>query len=225
MRGLRTKTIDFYLNVLTCNFDIIVLSETWLAYDIRDSELFCSRYLVYRRDRESSGFHNNKTGGGVLVAVSKRLSSYRVTKWESRCEDVWVCVDVCLNKRPTKLLICAVYIPPPVQNHILEHFIDNANNALVNYNATLILGDFNLSSIEWMGSPGTPLTFSLNKNGIYEQRLLDFISLNNLSQYNHVYNHKNKILDLVLSHTAVRNLGKSDSPLSNIDSYHPPPGI
>lgn len=211
-----------YLNVLTCNYDIIVLSETWLASDILDSELFCDRYLVYRRDRESSGFHNNKSGGGVLVAVSKRLRSYRVTKWESKCEDVYVCVDICLNKRPSKLLICAVYIPPPVQKHILEHFIDNTNNALENFNATLILGDFNMSSIEWIGSPGAPLTSSLNKNGIYEQKLLDFISLNSLAQYNCMYNHKGKILDLVLTDTAVKSVGVSDSPLSNIDLYHPP---
>lgn len=70
-----------------------------------------------------------------------------------------------------------------------------------------------------MGSPGTTLASSLSKNGIYEQKLLDIISLNNLSQYHCIYNHKNKIFDIVLTDTTVKSLSMSESPLSNIDSY------
>ncbi|RVE50535.1 hypothetical protein evm_004864 [Chilo suppressalis] len=80
---------NFYINGLTCDYDIIVLCETWLAGDILDSELFSDRYSVYRRDRCSSGFHNSKSGGGVLIAVSKRLKSVRCIQYESKCEDVW----------------------------------------------------------------------------------------------------------------------------------------
>ncbi|CAB3251213.1 unnamed protein product [Arctia plantaginis] len=55
------------------NYDIIVLTETWLNSSVLSTELFDDRYVVYRRDRESSGFHPGKEGGGVLVAVSRRL--------------------------------------------------------------------------------------------------------------------------------------------------------
>ena len=222
VRGLRTKTADFYLNMLTCDYDIIVLCETWLAGDILDSELFCDRYLVYRRDRESSGFHNNKSGGGVLIAVSKRLSSCRLCNCESKCEDVWVSVDIYIDNKLEKLFICGVYIPPPVQRHILEHFLDGANRVLEKSVFSLIMGDFNLGSIEWTGSVGSPLIPSLNKNSMYEHMLLDFIALNNLNQYNCILNDRGRILDLVLSNISVNDLGLCVSPLTNVDTYHPP---
>lgn len=88
VRGLRTKTIDLFNNVICNDFDIIIFTETWLNSSVFDSELFDSRYVVYRRDRESSGFHSKKDGGGVLVAVSARFQSVRLKSLESKCEDL-----------------------------------------------------------------------------------------------------------------------------------------
>ncbi|KAL4709283.1 hypothetical protein ACJJTC_013343 [Scirpophaga incertulas] len=68
-RGLRTKTNQLYTNVLNCSYDIIVFTETWLNCGIRDSELFDSRYDLYRRDRITSENGSNLDGGGVLIAV------------------------------------------------------------------------------------------------------------------------------------------------------------
>lgn len=159
---MRTKTVEFFKNVICNDFDVIVLTETWLNSSISDNELFDSRYIVYRRDRESSGFHTKKEGGGVLVAVSKRLGSVRLFSYESDCEDVWVKLDVKDAKSKTNsLYICGVYIPPPVQKHILEHFFNNASSILGNHSGhTLILGDFNLSGLTWekkkqFGTDGT----------------------------------------------------------------------
>lgn len=54
------------------NYDIIILCETWLNSSILSSELFDDRFVVYRRDRETSNFRIKKEGGGVLIAVSKK---------------------------------------------------------------------------------------------------------------------------------------------------------
>lgn len=221
VRGLRTKTRDFYLNVLTCEYDIIVLCETWLSLDISDSELFCDNYLVYRRDRQSSGFHNNKSGGGVLIAVSKRITSYRLPHLESKCEDIWVCINIHLNGKLERIRICCVYIPSPVQSHVIEHFFDSVLVADSSYK-TLILGDFNMGGIHWDGSPGMPLSASINPNSKHELWLSDFINLHDLRQYNWVKNNKKRILDLVLSDVNVTGLRLCVAPLSNIDAYHPP---
>lgn len=51
--------------------DINIGTETWLNASITDSEIFPSNYNVYRKDRE-------KTGGGVLVAISKIFLSSSV---------------------------------------------------------------------------------------------------------------------------------------------------
>jgi hypothetical protein len=222
VRGLRTKTSDFLSNIVISDYDVIVLCETWLTCSINDSELFDNRYFVYRRDRESSTFHSGKSGGGVLIAVSKRWTSCRLHNFESKCEDVWVGIDIKLNNKIEQLLICGIYLPPPIQKHILEHFITNANRVLENTSHSLLLGDFNLSCIQWSGTPKLPLSASCNTNSLFATQLLDFTSYNGLMQYNHILNYKNKILDLVMSSVPVDDIQCCVSPLINVDPYHPP---
>ncbi|XP_058449397.1 uncharacterized protein LOC131429340 [Malaya genurostris] len=53
VRGLRTKIDDFFVAVYDAEFDVIVLSETWLNDDISSLQLFGSGYTVYRNDRDS----------------------------------------------------------------------------------------------------------------------------------------------------------------------------
>ncbi|KAJ8914267.1 hypothetical protein NQ315_010999 [Exocentrus adspersus] len=50
-RGLRTKTNIFYTNLLSEDYDLLLLTETWLTSDVMDSELFDERYEVFRKDR------------------------------------------------------------------------------------------------------------------------------------------------------------------------------
>ncbi|VVC97217.1 unnamed protein product [Leptidea sinapis] len=63
-----TKFQEVHKNVLTNNFMIIILTETWLNNNIFDSEIFDTRYEIYRRDRQSNSFYSNKDGGGALIA-------------------------------------------------------------------------------------------------------------------------------------------------------------
>ncbi|XP_050503495.1 uncharacterized protein LOC126882561 isoform X2 [Diabrotica virgifera virgifera] len=50
-RGLPTKTAEFIQNVHSESYDFIILTETWLANDIQDGELFNKNCVVYRKDR------------------------------------------------------------------------------------------------------------------------------------------------------------------------------
>lgn len=57
------------------DYGVICLSETWLHSGVFDGELlYDSLYRVYRCDRSQVG-GKDKRGGGVLVAVSRRLIS------------------------------------------------------------------------------------------------------------------------------------------------------
>lgn len=221
---MRTKTVDLFKNIICNDFDVIVLTETWLNSGVTDNELFDSRYIVYRRDRESSGFHTKKEGGGVLVAVSKRLKSFRLFSYESDCEDLWVKVEVQDTKgKINYLYICGVYMPPPVQKHILEHFFTNASSILENHNGhTLILGDFNLSGLTWNKKCNNSALSVQTSNSVLNNMLVDFMSLNNLTQFNANVNNKNKILDLVLSTLTITNVSTHPDPISVIDPLHPP---
>ncbi|KAK9753574.1 hypothetical protein QE152_g1965 [Popillia japonica] len=73
IRGLRTKTNEFYNNCLASNFDVIVLTETWLHAGISAMELFGDAYHVYRHDRNSE--NPSVRGGGVLVAIHSNLTT------------------------------------------------------------------------------------------------------------------------------------------------------
>jgi exonuclease III len=76
VRGLRTRVDELYLSSVENNYDIIALTETWLHAGIMSTELFVSRYSIYRHDREIS------RGGGVLIAVNKRVPAARVPDHE-----------------------------------------------------------------------------------------------------------------------------------------------
>ncbi|XP_044766303.1 cyclin-dependent kinase 9-like [Coccinella septempunctata] len=107
-QGLRTKTQTFYENLLSSNYDVICLSETWLSGNIFSSELFGDGYMVYRRDRESSSSTKSE-GGGVLVAVKTSFRTTRCTDLETEAEDVWISID---SNGDGRFLLCCAYIPP-----------------------------------------------------------------------------------------------------------------
>lgn len=79
VRGLRTKTETFHENLLSEEYDIIALTETWLCDGIFSEELFDERYNVVRKDR-----HTATRGGGVLVAFNKKLS-YELLETKEEC--------------------------------------------------------------------------------------------------------------------------------------------
>lgn len=62
---------------------------------------------------------------------------------------------------------------------------------------TLIVGDFNLSNIEWTPKTESTSLKGLNTGSKLGQKLLDFFALNGLKQYNNIVNNRDKILDLV----------------------------
>ncbi|CAK1554363.1 unnamed protein product [Leptosia nina] len=225
---LRAKELGYKLNVLNCNYDIIILTETWLnVLSVYNSEIFDDRYNVYRRDRSSSTHTKHKTtGGGVLIAVLKTLPSLRLNSFESDCEDLWVSIKISRGSKSINLNICAIYISPPVKRTILETFIDKATESLEqimlqNCNSTFIVGDFNLGGIKWFSESNKHKVTNTGNNLF--KTFIDFTHLNGLNQLNNISNVKGSILDLVLTtETNSSAVNESPFPLSIIDSYHPP---
>lgn len=170
----------------------------------------------------STTFDPQKAGGGVIIAVHKRINSHRVLEFESGCEDMWIVLDIKdKNKNNCKLYICGVYLAPPMKKHILDHYIQNTNRVLENLENVILVGDFNLSCISWTlntenytCSPGT-------NNSSFGNELVDFSVSNNLYQYNHVLNVNNNILDLVFSNLPIINLCAGSDSFVPIDPLHP----
>lgn len=220
VRGLRTKTNDFYKNVQCCNFDIIILTETWLNDSVINAEIFDNRYNVHRRDRGVTAYSKKKEGGGVIIAVLKKYNSSRISFWESNCEDLWVTIDVNLSNTIKQISLCAVYLPPPVSRVLLDNFLDNCNNVMNQRSVEsvyYILGDFNLSCLNWRLVGDSSYVVP----GV-AQSLVDFCSSCGLEQCNYVVNGSNKVLDLVLTNASNCRVVYSADCLSKLDPYHPP---
>lgn len=220
-RGLRTKTHDFYCNLSCCNYDVIILTETWLNNKIFNNEIFDDRYVIYRRDRESLVNNKKKDGGGVLIAVRRWIHSKRLSHLETYNEDLWVELAIPLGKSIININICAVYFPPPVHKNILELFVDNydANRAKLNTSYTLIAGDFNVSSYDWNPSDNEERSSNFSQ---IQQILVDFASINNFHQCNDIKNINNRILDFIFTDIVKTIVTRSDDILSKVDCFHPP---
>ncbi|CAH2084486.1 unnamed protein product [Euphydryas editha] len=57
VRGIRTKLHDVYKNVLTCNYQVIVFTETWLNDNIFTAEILDDRYQGILTLVELNGFN------------------------------------------------------------------------------------------------------------------------------------------------------------------------
>lgn len=79
IRSLNTKLDKFTRNVALLINDIIVLTESWLSGSVNDSELeLCSRYVVFRCDRDQNIYGHVIRGDGVLIAVKVQFLCQRL---------------------------------------------------------------------------------------------------------------------------------------------------
>lgn len=58
------------------------MGQTGLNDGIYNSELFCDRYNVFRRDRNLNTAHKND-GGGVILAIANDFIATKNKKWET----------------------------------------------------------------------------------------------------------------------------------------------
>lgn len=126
-RGLRTKTSDFYLSSLSCEYDLICVTESWLKPHIDSSELICDNYNVFRRDRCQSN-SSKKDGGGVLLAVSTRIKAEVLSGFsgDSMIEDLWLKITVAEDGR--NLILCVCYCPPNTNTDDFVRFFNGVSS-------------------------------------------------------------------------------------------------
>lgn len=173
--------------------DILVLTETWLNSDVRDSEILPSDFVLHRKDRAET--RPDKRGGGVLIGVRKTLSSVRRSDLEPEAE---VLIAELKPVKHAKIALIACYRPP---NSDAKLFADCLNQTLVKvfkeFQYVTLIGDFNFPGVDWslLGA----------KHGVLDTDVLSFlevISTFSLVQLNNVPSTRHgNILDLILTNT------------------------
>ncbi|XP_055589580.1 uncharacterized protein LOC129741815 [Uranotaenia lowii] len=230
VRGLRTKIEELFLAVSDSEYDVIVLTETWLNDEITSVQLFGHQYNVYRRDRDpvSTGL---RRGGGVLVAVSNRLTSSPLTDLtgiDQSIEHLWVTIET----GEQKMYIGVVYISPndAVNPSIFDAHLNSAAavaDCLRPNDRHILLGDYNQPLLNWLNTSANfaypdPATSAFST---CSSALLDAMELLGNRQMNLVTNSRGRTLDLVFVNELDGDsciVSTPMEPLIEVDHHHPP---
>lgn len=229
-RGLRTKIAKRLKDRLTLrNYHIVGFTETWLSSRFDSEGIFDDTYAIHRADRSERTYvgprnnlnDDNITRGGALIAIKNNISSIRMKKWEEEVpfDNVWIKIN---TKSTKKIFINCIYINHASNfNKINTYFkqLHDIINSREPDSFFVILGDFNLSCIEWYFENNKCL--ALNYEGRLAGALLDTLNLTNLRQVNFIKNHYNRILDLALTNindlitNRVNGIAESQIPFIN----------
>ena len=216
---MNTKSAEIFVNSLTMTeFDMIILTESWLHNGTNSGEFFDVNYFnVFRRDRDNLATSKSR-GGGVLIAAHKKIQITEINP-ELLCENFINLqhIDILIVKVRIgykSIYIVVLYISPGTS---LEDYV-LLSDSLMSINIffesdVIILGDFNIP--EFFSSPASHANFS---NIV--RTCNDFSSFFNLFQKNTVLNVDMRLLDLVFTNIKCE-ITRSPELLTREDPYHP----
>lgn len=211
---------SIYCNSFGFNNHIIILTETWLSKKVNNSEIFCSKYQIFRKDREScNGLKTS--GGGVLIAVLNELSSEEIPLNDFFHIEI-ICVSIKIKNKSIYIICC--YIPPSSPLTVYSDHLKAINTILNKLKSTdnvILVGDFNLPSVSWIATPDSNNlvpTRSSDSSAEFINSLFD----NCLFQVNSIRNSYGRLLDLIFVHEPNDFSIQRHAPISSPeDIYHP----
>ncbi|KAI5737395.1 hypothetical protein M8J76_013184 [Diaphorina citri] len=157
--------MEFYLNVLSEDYDVIAIVESWLTSGVNSGELFDPRYQVFRQDRDPVSAGKSK-GGGLIIAVKNNIKALPLTslnQCERHIESLWVKCNI----HGQDIILSLCYFPPPVKAETMEIFADSiCQIEELNGNKLICLGDFNIPIFHPPGiePPDTDISIPDNLN-------------------------------------------------------------
>ncbi|KAI5692287.1 hypothetical protein M8J75_004218 [Diaphorina citri] len=172
-------------------------------------------YVVYRLDRNKVGVDR---GGGVVIAIKKNLKS-SIIKLEN--QDNLEILAVRFKIKSRKFVVSTVYIQPdsPSEEFLKYSYVLDEIMRKFSDSNIIFTGDSNLPNITWDPSTCEPI---INRNSTAAEVFISSLEFHTLSQLNLVLNHKNSILDLVLSNKPSSfKVTRCNDEIVNIDEYHP----
>lgn len=145
VRSIRTKSQNFFINLLSSGYKIICITETWLDENIHSSDYFTPNFIVCRADRDFAKVCKVK-GGGSLIAVSDEYISSAIdtTMFIVFPEiDIVGCKLICSSYN---LTLIVMYVSPYVSANVLQLFLNLLEENFANNMNVVIVGDFNVPS-------------------------------------------------------------------------------
>ncbi|RYE05026.1 MAG: hypothetical protein EOP33_07750, partial [Rickettsiaceae bacterium] len=239
VRGLRTKSHSLYAESSTHVTDIYAFSETNLSQDLTSSEYFDRNYNVFRRDRHD-GTLSTSAGGGVLIAVNTRFICDIVPLTiEPNIE--CICVKIVLNSG-VNVYIYNAYIPPSSNAGVYDSHADairQVHELSTESDIILVVGDFNIPTIEWEHDDDDESNIMLpnfthpenqhhTSEFIYDVNSFGLYQINNVwrekdendDRYKNILRHN--MLDLVFTNDPENVIVTKGARFVNDEKCHPP---
>ena len=134
VRSLYRKIDEVHHIILSKNFHIFGINETWLDSFITDDELSLEGYDLIRCDR-------NRHGGGVCLFIKQSIS-YNVLHDVNNCvESVWIKVTV----NSQNFGIGCAYRPPSADNTYYNAMLDQIEQVKCATAGMILMGDLNFN--------------------------------------------------------------------------------
>ena len=149
MSGMRGDMNQLFRISASSDFNVIILTETWLKTEHLNSEIFSPEWEVFRCDRTHSS--STSRSKGVLIAVHTSLPCSLVQQCTERynlhnSQQVWV--ELTLDSK--SIFICGCYIHHGADISIYDECLSLFNETMPQLSDSidiLIYGDFNLPGI------------------------------------------------------------------------------
>ena len=146
VRSIRQKVEQFQEYVLTQDFDVCTITETWLSKDPDglDANLLTPSVPPDGYNILSTPRSNGKVGGGIAVVYRKSLNLKLHREYDfSEME----CTDYTITCNGEKLHVCLIYRPPSGSiSTFLEQLGDYFEINIQRQGHLVLLGDFNIKT-------------------------------------------------------------------------------
>lgn len=138
VRSLLNKFVDFKDMLISKDYHILAITETWLHNDVPNEAVAINGYKLIRKDRDGRG-------GGVGIYIKENLS-FQIIETGDTIEQL--CVSI---KLKSVLCIIGVMYRPPTAD--LNYFLDNLENTVATClsitDNIYLLGDTNVDLLKY----------------------------------------------------------------------------
>lgn len=138
IRSLVPKFVDLKEHMVSQEYDILCLTETWLTPAIGNEIVSVEGYDLVREDRRVG------RGGGVCIYIKKSLS-YSIINTDYQTEQLWVKTKI----NGQEIAVGVLYRPP---DFAVNTFVDllelTVTNLLLSNDEIFCLGDFNIDMLK-----------------------------------------------------------------------------
>ena len=192
---MNTKIKDLKLAIPLCDYDVIVLTESWLNSRVADAEICVRGFTSFRSDRTELTSEKKK-GGGVIVFVRKNLCSRVIKTNYNLVEHLFILI----KQGSSQIIVGGVYIPPSSGAETYLHHCEAVEQICHDYSSACLLlcGDYNLPLAKWYNDEhGIRVDCPPGNHAEILAENFAFLSLNQLVS---IPNSRNVYLDLIFSH-------------------------